>query len=193
MQIAMKKEKFAKFHPGVLFWTTYEMSMVYIKLLSWHTLLLREKCPYSELFWSVLFRIRTRITPNMDTFCAMSIWEYSNRLWLETLKMLQLFKNGLVQRRSSSTRNWIVWSDRLKKSFISKEEILSECDEDSDDNIYEGDESNVDDGSDYDDFWFEKHLEDYFFTMWRHNFCSSSPDFTSRFSDALRIFKLGKT
>ena len=52
---------------------------------------LREKCPYSELFWSVYFRIwteygqirsisagkyecgkiRTRITPNMDTFHAV--------------------------------------------------------------------------------------------------------------------------
>ena len=41
------------------------------------------ECPYSELFWSVFFRIRTeyavriqentiRITPNMDTFHAVS-------------------------------------------------------------------------------------------------------------------------
>ena len=29
---------------------------------------------------------------------------------------------------------------------------MSECDEDSDDNIYESDESNVDDDFDYDDF-----------------------------------------
>ena len=29
---------------------------------------LREKCPYSELFWSELSRIRTRITPYLDTF-----------------------------------------------------------------------------------------------------------------------------
>ena len=45
---------------------------------------LREKCPYSELFWSAFSRIlteyliesecgkiRTRITPNMDTFHAV--------------------------------------------------------------------------------------------------------------------------
>ena len=47
---------------------------------------LREKCPYSELFWSVFTRIRTeyvfspnagkcgpesRITPNTDTFYAV--------------------------------------------------------------------------------------------------------------------------
>ena len=35
---------------------------------------LREKCPYSELFWSVFSRIpkmRTRITPNTDTFYAV--------------------------------------------------------------------------------------------------------------------------
>ena len=30
-----------------------------------------EKCPYSELFWSVFSRIRTRITPNKDTIQAV--------------------------------------------------------------------------------------------------------------------------
>ena len=41
---------------------------------------LREKCPYSELFWSVFSRIRTeyekirtRIAPNTDTFHAVRI------------------------------------------------------------------------------------------------------------------------
>ena len=29
---------------------------------------LREKCPNSEFFWSVFSRIRTRKTPNTDTF-----------------------------------------------------------------------------------------------------------------------------
>ena len=33
---------------------------------TWSTL--RKKCPYSELFWSVFFRIRTRITWNTDSF-----------------------------------------------------------------------------------------------------------------------------
>ena len=31
---------------------------------------LRKKCSYSELFWSAFSRIRTRITPNTDTFQA---------------------------------------------------------------------------------------------------------------------------
>ena len=30
-----------------------------------------KKCPYSVLFWSAISRIRTRITPNMDTFHAV--------------------------------------------------------------------------------------------------------------------------
>ena len=33
---------------------------------------LRKKCLYLELFWSVLFSIPTRITPNKDTFHAAS-------------------------------------------------------------------------------------------------------------------------
>ena len=59
-----------------------------------HFWTLREKCPYSELFWSVVFRIQTeyekhsvslriqsecgkvqtRITPNTDTFYA--VWSF---------------------------------------------------------------------------------------------------------------------
>ena len=34
-------------------------------------LLLREKCPYSEFFWSVFSRIRTKKTPNTDIFNAV--------------------------------------------------------------------------------------------------------------------------
>ena len=30
-----------------------------------------KKCPYLELFWTVISRIRTRITPNTDTFRAV--------------------------------------------------------------------------------------------------------------------------
>ena len=33
---------------------------------------LRKKCPYSELFWSLFSRIRTKITPNTDTFHPMA-------------------------------------------------------------------------------------------------------------------------
>ena len=41
------------------------------KPVFWH-ILLHEKCPYLELFWSVFSRIRTRITPNMDNFYSVS-------------------------------------------------------------------------------------------------------------------------
>ena len=43
-------------------------------ILSWNMsrlLTLREKFLYSEFFWSVFSRIRTRKTPNTDTFHAM--------------------------------------------------------------------------------------------------------------------------
>ena len=48
----------------------HKRSRFYIIILSlqWMTSSLRKKCPYSELFWSVFSRIRTRITPNIDTF-----------------------------------------------------------------------------------------------------------------------------
>ena len=39
---------------------------------------LREKCPFSELFWSTFYRIRTecgKITPNRDNFYAVSEFE----------------------------------------------------------------------------------------------------------------------
>ena len=38
---------------------------------TWFGRTLCEKGPYSELFWSAFPRIRTRITPNTDTFYAM--------------------------------------------------------------------------------------------------------------------------
>ena len=64
---------------------------VYIQIQSSHDFLLRETCPYSELFWSVFSqicteykeirrslriqsecgKIRTRTTPNTDTFNAV--------------------------------------------------------------------------------------------------------------------------
>ena len=53
--------------------------------------------------------------------------------------------------------NKLVWRDEVLpviKSFekrnISNEEMLNECDEDSDGNIYESNESDNDNGSDYD-------------------------------------------
>ena len=49
------------------------------KLLMNISLSLREKCPYSELFWSLFSRVWTeygeilRITPNTDTFYAVFV------------------------------------------------------------------------------------------------------------------------
>ena len=57
-----------------------------IQKLNWT---LHEKFPYSELFWSVFSRIqsdcgkmRTRITPNMETFYAMEATLYSGQFLL---------------------------------------------------------------------------------------------------------------
>ena len=61
--------------------------------------LLRKKCRYSELFWSVFFpypvqmrenagKMRTRITPNTDSFYAVLL----NKIWWVLLKNLLLRK-----------------------------------------------------------------------------------------------------
>ena len=47
----------------------YRSSIIFTK--KYHSPTLRKKCPYSELFWSVFSRIRTRITLNTETFCAV--------------------------------------------------------------------------------------------------------------------------
>ena len=47
--------------------------------------------------------------------------------------------------------------------------MFNEYDKDSDYNIYESDESDNDDGSDYDDFWFKNHLEHINMTFSRVN------------------------
>ena len=41
--------------------------------------------------------------------------------------------------------------------------MINKCDEDIIRTMYESDESDVDDGSDYDDYWFENHLKDFIF------------------------------
>ena len=47
---------------------------IMVTWLIWNgTLTLRKKCLYSELFWSECRKMRTRITPNMDTFYAVRI------------------------------------------------------------------------------------------------------------------------
>ena len=49
----------------------------------WGEYPLREKCPYSELFWSTFSPIRTRITPNTDTFYAVhpAWWTWWLTIW----------------------------------------------------------------------------------------------------------------
>ena len=54
---------------------------------------LREKCPYSELFWSKCGKIRTRITPNTDTFYPVCInwWcTHSKSLSSSTIKFFHM-------------------------------------------------------------------------------------------------------
>ena len=48
---------FFELRPKIFLWWSITISLT-----------LREKCPYSELFWSAFSRIRTRITPNTDNF-----------------------------------------------------------------------------------------------------------------------------
>ena len=64
---------------------------------------LREKCPYSELFWSVLFhirteygKIRTRITPNTATFYAVFFSQISR--FSKIFKINESFRNRLCER-----------------------------------------------------------------------------------------------
>ena len=71
--------------------------------------------------------------------------------------------------------------------------MFNDYDEDSDNNIYEKDESDNDDGSEYDNFWFENHSE-YLIISYNvtHIFCCCLPDFLLWLSDSLRIYKLEK-
>ena len=64
-------------------------------------------------------------------------------------------------------------------------------DEDSDNNTYQKDESDKDDGSDYDDFWFKNHLEDLSYNV-TYIFCCCLSDFLLWLSDSLRTYKLEK-
>ena len=44
--------------------------------------------------------------------------------------------------------------------------MFNEYDKDSDGNIYESGETDNDDGSDYDNFWFKNHSEDLIVTLY---------------------------
>ena len=50
---------------------------------------LRKKWPYSELFWSLFSRIRTRITPNTDAFYAVIVIKPNVR-YFRSLKILTI-------------------------------------------------------------------------------------------------------
>ena len=56
-----------------------------------------ENCPYSELFWTVFSRIRTRITQNMDSFHAVGI----SAIFIIRISVLQLHRYFYVQQRHS--------------------------------------------------------------------------------------------
>ena len=67
-------------NPKDCFWTLGILNIQQIDLQPNHDQTLREKCPYSEFFWSAFSRIRneysrmqTRKTPNTDTFYVMKV------------------------------------------------------------------------------------------------------------------------
>ena len=63
------------------------------KPFNYKQITLRKKCPYSELFWSTFFphfshiptmrrKMRTRVTPNKDTFYAVSDQSRDRPVWM---------------------------------------------------------------------------------------------------------------
>ena len=75
-------------------------------------------------------------------------------------------QNELSKWGNCLERNWFE-SDQispeiesLEEISISNEEMFNEYVEDSDNNIYESDESDNDSGSDYAHFWFKNHLKE---------------------------------
>ena len=56
----------------------------------------REKCPYSEFFWFVFSHIRTRKTPNTDTFCVVNTF-----VWGMNLRVHNLFDTFILDRAPS--------------------------------------------------------------------------------------------
>ena len=92
---------------------TYEVNWTYISVLHIFWTSLRQKCPYSELFWSVFSCIRTeygkiltRITPNTDNFHA--VWHLSELL------LMRLSSNNLGKSFVGFTK------DDVKSSTLSE-------------------------------------------------------------------------
>ena len=75
-------------------------------------------------------------------------------------------QNELSKLGNCLERNWFEGDqispeiESLEEISISNEEMFNEYVEDSDNNIYESDESDNDSGSDYAHFWFKNHLKE---------------------------------
>ena len=85
---------------------------------------LLEKCPYSELFWSSFSSIRTRITPNKDTFYAVlfvRLFFYSHK---NNIKMFWYYSHNILIRllRWEKDRRKIcyIWRQRIKNEWTNK-------------------------------------------------------------------------
>ena len=86
---------------------------------------LREKCPYSELFWSVFPRIRTRITPNTNTFYAVSFNNLCNpnrEIILSMVLPSKLVLSWLYQLLDLSLKSPIIV---VRKNFFAPEFLTS--------------------------------------------------------------------
>ena len=69
-------------------------------------MLLREKCPYSELLWSECGKMWTSITPNMDTFYAVLIrlvLDITAKLFSILVIKLMTFESMLKVKKTKKT------------------------------------------------------------------------------------------
>ena len=87
--------------------------MLIFQVFLWKNHSLREKCPYSELFWSVFSRIRTkygkirtRITPNTDTFYAVIAGFIQ---WEAALTLPEYIVEQGMNIPKSREKQWITW------------------------------------------------------------------------------------
>ena len=104
---------------------------------------MRKKCPYSEIFWSLLSHIRTRKTRNTDTFHAvilMYIYTFTSSFSLkprETLVSIPFFlpANFIAQKVKFSIKDFFskcyqirrriwIWSHLLRKILNAKLHFL---------------------------------------------------------------------
>ena len=76
-------------------------------------LTLREKCPYSEFFWSKCGKIWTRITPNMENFYA--VWFIQN---VRENHFCGLFHNIIITPFPTYFQNHTRWTKKKKITKI---------------------------------------------------------------------------